>query len=207
MKDKDYNKGMESILKDYLAVYQTTRQLQHPTSDRDIHDHKMTFTEVAFYPDHEPRKATNAYRKMHKRLVKQEDRPCAICGVKQSTLKDTKENPYRASQLETHHTIVEWALMNAIDPVKFNALIRPRLLKEHSHRDLYKQDMTEEEIKDWIDHDEDNIMVLCDVHHRSLYFGVHKVTHPIWSPANLFKEDFESHILSEIAKLKTEEKE
>ena len=66
--------------------------------------------------------------------------------------------------------------------------------------------MTEEEIKDWIDHDEDNLMVLCSTHHRSKYFGIHAISFPIWSPANLFKDDFEEHMIAEIAKLQKEEK-
>lgn len=32
----------------------------------------------------------------------------------------------------------------------------------------------------WIDHHPDNLMVLCDVHHRHAGVGIHAVTAPIW---------------------------
>jgi hypothetical protein len=29
---------------------------------------------------------------------------------------------------------------------------------------------------------EDNLWVLCDVHHRAKFLGIHEITYPIWCP-------------------------
>jgi hypothetical protein len=51
-----------------------------------------------------------------------------------------------------------------------------------------------EEVKAWIDHDEDTLWVLCDVHHRAKYFGIHEITHPIWIPVYLLRDDFAAYV-------------
>jgi len=153
--------------------------------------------EVAFYPPHDVRKESPAYAKSHDDLVRKQDLPCLACGVKQSTLKDPKQNPFGAVQMETHHHVIEWALANAIDPDKFNARVLPGLLRRNPTKyAAMKKGMTQKQILDWVDHDEDNLWVLCDVHHRHVFVGIHAITYPIWGPQDLVDTDL---LQSEIA--------
>ena len=155
--------------------------------------------EIAFYPAHEKRLETPAYKAAHRRLVKVLDLPCLVCGVKNSTLKVPKENPYGASALETHHHVIEWALANAIDPDKFNKIMLPHLRAQRPESALYKKRaLSKREIAAWVDHSEDNLQVLCDVHHRSDYFGIHTISYPIWGPQYLLRDDFEAYVRTEL---------
>jgi hypothetical protein len=36
-----------------------------------------------------------------------------------------------------------------------------------------------------VDHSPDNLWVLCDVHHRHKFVGIHAITYPIWGPQDL----------------------
>src|SRR5262249_53727485 len=120
--------------------------------------------EAAFYPPHDKRKESSDYKKIHDQMVTKEDRPCLVCRVRKSTLSDKEKNPFGAVQLETHHHIIEWALANAIDVDKFNEHIVANLAKRDSKK--YGKPFTHQQILDWVDHDPDNLWVLCDVHHR-----------------------------------------
>lgn len=166
---------------------------------RHIQNH--TVQELQFYPEHDKRLETPAYKATHDRLVHDQKRACLVCGVNVDTLKDAAKNPYGAKQMETHHHIIEWSLMNAIDPAKFNTDLRPNLARRHPAKAIYQRDMTAQEITDWVDHDEDNLWVLCDVHHRARYLGIHEITYPIWSPMDLLKPDFEAWAKGEIARI------
>ena len=160
--------------------------------------------EIAFYPAHDPRRETPEYKKTHRRLVIEQDRPCLICGVRNSTLKDKAHNLYGAKQMETHHHVIEWALANAIDVTKFNKILLPRLRARHPNKEMYrKKALTADEIKAWVDHDEDNLWVLCDIHHRARYFGIHEITYPIWGPVDLLRDDFEDYVRQETKKFES----
>ncbi|TLY35348.1 MAG: hypothetical protein E6K62_04605 [Nitrospirae bacterium] len=104
--------------------------------------------------------------------------------------------------METHHHVIEWALANAISVAKFNKHLLPHLRKRHPNRHEYKQDFSEKQLLDWVDHHEDNLWVLCDVHHRAKYLGIHEITFPIWGPMDLLRDDFEDYVRAEIGKLK-----
>ena len=182
------------------------RLVEHAANLQIVKQHIQNHTihELQFYPEHDQRRETPEYKKVHQHLTQELDLPCLICGVKYSTLKVTKENPYGAKQMETHHHIIEWALQNAIDVTKFNKILRPHLKARHPHKAEYSNDFTEQQISDWIDHSEDNLWVLCDVHHRAKYMGIHEITYPIWSPVSLLRSDFESWVNDEIARIKKE---
>ncbi len=158
--------------------------------------------ERAFYPAHDKRTESPAYATVHHQMTVTDDKHCIVCGVQHSTLADAARNPFGAVQMETHHRTIEWALANAIDPVKFNAHIRPGLLHAAAARqaaagygatpqvyrdfdDKYASDMSADDIKAWIDHGADNLWVLCDVHHRHKFVGIHAVTYPIWGPQDV----------------------
>lgn len=169
-----------------------------------IHGGFNKFEEADFYPEHEKRYETDAYRKIHNHIVTENNAPCVVCGVTSEILKDSvkakdpKYNYYQATQIELHHYHIEWALANAIDIEKFNHLFLPHLKRLHPDEQLYQQDLTGEQIKDWVDHHTHNLMPLCNVHHRHKYWGIHHTTYPTWSPANLFAQNFVEEIIKAI---------
>lgn len=170
-----------------------------------LHGNFRHLTEADFYPAHDKRKESPEYKKVHDDMVHTQGRPCLVCGVTDAVLKDrTKKNdpafnPAGAKQLETHHHVIEWALANAIDPAKFNQHIRPSLAKRHANEAMYQRDMSYQEILDWVDHSPDNLWVLCDVHHRSKYVGIHAITYPIWCPQDLLSIDYLAAVKRKIA--------
>jgi hypothetical protein len=153
------------------------------------HEVERTLKEAIFYPAHDHRTESPGYAKAHHHLAIELDLPCLVCGVRNSTLKDPTVNKVGARDMETHHHIVEWALQNAIDLDKFNGRIWPALRARHAGK--YDLPFTQQSMLDFIDHSEDNLWVLCDVHHRHSLVGIHAVTFPIWSAQDLVKDDFD----------------
>ena len=170
-----------------------------------FHELRRQLEEHAFYPAHKPRQASAAYRAVHEKLVNQNG--CLICGVRNDILTQPARrvnlslNPYGAMQLETHHHVIEWAFANAIDPDKFNESILPSLQREHGTA-KYPGPLSARRIAAWIDHDEDNLWVLCDVHHRARFFGVHEITGPVWGPQHILKDECIARVQAEIAKMR-----
>ncbi|HUO90931.1 MAG TPA: hypothetical protein VMU08_17290 [Rhizomicrobium sp.] len=171
-----------------------------------IHEKQRLLAEIGFYPAHSARKETTDYKKVHHKLVVEQDLPCLVCGVKNSTLKSPAQNRYGARALETHHHVIEWAMANAIDVNKFNRILRPSLARRHPGNALYKKPMSEADVLAWVDHSEDNLWVLCDVHHRAKYFGIHEISYPIWCPMDLFQPQFESYVQKQLKNMSTAEK-
>jgi hypothetical protein len=168
-----------------------------------IHLNRRSLDEMAFYPAHDERKESSAYKQVHEDMVITHDLPCLVCGVKYSTLADLKENRYGSKQMETHHHIIEWALANAIDTDKFNKIMLPNLKHRHPDNPLYqKSGLAKDEVSAWVDHSPDNLWVLCDVHHRAKWFGIHSITYPIWCPMDLLENDFDAYVRAQIAKEK-----
>jgi len=166
-----------------------------------IHKNQRLLKEMAFYPAHDKRTETPAYKKVHKELAVTKDLPCLVCGVRNSTLKDKAKNRYGANAMETHHHVIEWALANAISTDKFNATLFPHLKARHANDPQYKGKtaFTDQDVRDWVDHSPDNLWVLCDVHHRAQFFGIHEITYPIWCPMDLLRKDFEAYVKEQIA--------
>lgn len=177
-----------------------------PSAADDGMDHyhvvERMLDERAFYPAHDKRTESAAYARVHHQMTVTDDKHCIVCGVQHSTLGDAIKNPFGAVQMETHHRTIEWALANAIDPAKFNLHIRPGLLHAaqarasmpgHAatpavYRDfdaLYAADLSGDDIHAWIDHGADNLWVLCDVHHRHKFVGIHAISFPIWGPQDV----------------------
>lgn len=98
------------------------------------------------------------YLRTHHHLVDKLNSPCAICGVCKSTLHNPKENPFEAKDIETHHYPIERSLLNACDIKKLHAIF-PQI-KDHAS------------LESFID-SEENMMVLCDIHHRHPHYGIH----------------------------------
>ncbi len=115
---------------------------------------------VEFFPPHPPRAETAEYRATHKLLVHTLDGACADCGVRTSTLDDPEKNPHGATQLETHHYPIQRELADAVDPLKVG-------------RD-YPEVTDRRTLKLFIDSPK-NMLVLCDVDHRSPARGIHHI--------------------------------
>jgi hypothetical protein len=192
------DKGMVQRLTDQRKIFQYAKR---------VHENPRILQERAFYPEHDKRKETPAYKKVHDHLTKELDLPCLVCGVKRSTLNDKIQNRYGAKQMETHHHIIEWALANAIDAKKFSKIILPHLKARHSDKEEYqKPEFTDEEVRNWVDHSEDNLWVLCDVHHRAKFLGIHEISYPIWCPMDLLRNDFEEYVKKQIEENKPAKK-
>lgn len=172
----------------------------------ELHENPRLLKEIAFYPAHDKRKETPKYAAIHRRLTIEKDLPCMICGVRHSTLADKAENPYRAKAIETHHHMIEWALADAVDLAKFNKTILPHLAERHPQEGDYGKPFTQQQLLDWVDHSPDNLWVLCDVHHRAQYVGVHEISYPIWGPQHLLRGDFLAQVKRQLAVLKTKKK-
>ncbi len=187
-------------------VVQQTLQKRAQRIVKAIHEKHRKLDERAFYPAHSKRRETPAYRKAHDLLVKKKKLPCMICGVTYDILKDKQKradpklNHYGARNLETHHHIIEWALADAVDKDKFNKQILPHLRYRYPHKLEYSRNFTSRQIKAWVDHSLDNLQVLCDVHHRHKWLGVHMITYPVWSPQTLLKDDFIQAVERELSR-------
>ncbi|MGH2506406.1 MAG: hypothetical protein ACRDHZ_03170, partial [Ktedonobacteraceae bacterium] len=125
---------------------------------------------VEMTPPHPPREETPEYVRTHHHLAKVLDSPCAMCGVRNSTLKDPKENPFGAKAIETHHYPIERSLLDACDPKKIG-IVFPQVKDQAS-------------LEAFVD-SEHNMMVLCDVHHRHPLHGIHHLT-----PQDFFVQPF-----------------
>lgn len=115
---------------------------------------------LVFYPAHPPRRDTPEYRATHRLLIDVLDQPCRDCGVRKSTLDNPAENPFDAKQMETHHWPLQRELADALDPRKV-------------HRE-YPQVTDRVSLDKFIDSPA-NMLVLCDVDHRSPTRGIHHI--------------------------------
>ena len=115
---------------------------------------------LEFYPEHPPRADTPEYRATHKLLTHTLDQPCRDCGVRLSTLGDPTQNPLGAKQMETHHWPLQREFADALDPAKVHREF-PEVTDRHS-------------LNMFIDSPK-NMLVLCDVDHRSPTRGIHHI--------------------------------
>lgn len=133
--------------------------------------------ENVWYPAHAPRTESPEYEAIHKKLTIEEDLPCFICDVRNSTLGDPEKNPHGATQMETHHMWVEWSLINACDLDKLDA--------------YFGKQLDQEGWSQFLDHDEQNLIVLCDTHHRHKEAGIHELTYPIWVAQKFLPNEYQ----------------
>lgn len=134
---------------------ETTETLSH------VHATVEGLATVEMMPPHPPREETPEYAKTHHHLVYVLDSPCAMCGVRQSTLNDPKENPFGAVAIEIHHYPIDRSLLDACDPLKIGV--------------VFPQVKDRSSLEAFID-SEQNLMVLCDIHHRHPLHGIHHLT-------------------------------
>jgi hypothetical protein len=125
-----------------------------------VHATTFVVAQVEMTPPHPPREDTPIYMRTHRHLVFTQDTACAICGVRNTTLHVPGENPFGAQAIETHHYPIERSLLNACDPRKVHVIFPE--VKDHGSLEAF------------ID-SEENMMVLCDIHHRHPHYGIHHI--------------------------------
>jgi hypothetical protein len=155
------------------------------------HEVSRTLLEKQLIPEHGQRRSSSAYRATHNRLIRDLHLRCLVCGVNDQLLGSVADNPFVATQMETHHRVVEWSLIKAVDLGQFNARVVPGLHRRWPDKAQYQQPMTQDQMESWIDADEDNMWVLCDVHHRHPLVGIHMISGPIWGPQDLLLAEFQ----------------
>ena len=145
-------------------IVQTTEILSH------VHATSEGVAAVEMTPPHPPREETPEYARAHHHLTQVLDEPCAMCGVRNSTLHNSKQNPFGATAIETHHYPIERSLLDACDPAKVG-IVFPQVKDQAS-------------LEAFVD-SEQNLMVLCDIHHRHPLHGIHHLT-----PQDFFVQPF-----------------
>jgi len=137
--------------------------MQQPTSNELSHVHETTLevATVELTPPHPAREDTPIYEATHKRMVYDLDTPCYVCGVTHTTLSDPTKNPFGAKAMETHHFPVERSLIDACDPIRLG-IDFPAVTDATT-------------AQNWVD-SEDNMLVLCDKHHRDPEIGIHHLS-------------------------------
>lgn len=135
---------------------------------------RHTVHEDVFYPAHPPREETDEYRAIRHKLIVEEDKPCFICGIRNSQLADKKTNPYGVKEMEVHHLWVEWALTDAVDVKRLEAFFHEAI----------------SDVAAWVDHSPHQCLVLCDIHHRHKEAGIHELSFPIWVAQKFVRQDY-----------------
>lgn len=139
-----------------------------------IHVVQHIMHEDVFYPPHAPRTESDEYKAIHHKLVVEDDAPCLICGIRNSQLGDPSINVHGVQEMETHHFWVEWALTGAVDVEKLRSALGLDI----------------PDLASWVDHDPNNLMVLCDRHHRHKEAGIHEVSFPVWVAQKFVRDDY-----------------
>ena len=128
------------------------------------HEESRTIHEFIEYPAHEDRTESSEFRANKRRLVRQLDIGCWICGGKESR--------------EVHH-IHEWSLWNALDPDKVLDSLHAFDPYGYTHAGGDKPIESPDDLR--------NLVVICEKHHRGVNTGVHDLTMPIWFPQRAVK--------------------
>ncbi len=140
-----------------------------------VHITPLSVASEELSPPHPPRVETPEYAKAHHFLIYTKNAPCQVCGVTRRTLKNARRNPFGAKQLETHHAKVERSLADACDWRKV-------------HED-YPSVYDQESFLRWVDSPE-NLIVVCDVHHRSVERGIHHLTVSDWNVQKYLRDGY-----------------
>lgn len=129
------------------------------------HEVSRTIHEYVQYPDHEKRTESAEFRANKRRLVRQLDIGCWICGGK--------------DRREVHH-IHEWSLWTALDHERVLDSLHAFDPYGYTHAGGDKPIESPDDVR--------NLVVLCETHHRGINTGVHDLTMPIWFPQRAVKD-------------------
>lgn len=130
-----------------------------------VHETDESVATVEMTPPHDKRTETPEYKKAHSFLINRRNAACHICGVTKRTLRNPAKNVMHSAQMETHHYPIERSLVDACDPAKV-------------HRD-FPQVYDKPSLMAFVDTPA-NLLVLCDVCHRSLEHGIHHLLTQDW---------------------------
>jgi hypothetical protein len=161
-KDKLYDKEDDN----QNEITEINDEIHTPKDKKVYHEHY-----IVHYPDHPPRKDSEFYKKTHINLCIKQNTPCFICG---KTHRD-------GSQMESHHFFIEKAAESAVDWIKFGEYAQ-NFYNPQSGTNIGKNFDWKEVSKNpdiFVD-SEDNMIVLCEEHHRSNYMGIHHMPFPEW---------------------------
>lgn len=128
-------------------------------------------------PPHPPREDTPAYAAAHRRLVDELDTPCAVCGLRRSQLGDPAHNTVGARAIETHHYPIERSLADACDWRAVAAAFPAAGIVD------------EASFLRFVD-SPGNLLVLCDVHHRSRGAGIHHLLTQEWAVQPFLRKNY-----------------
>lgn len=126
-------------------------------------DQRQTLRLLWHYPAHEARATDPHYRVFEATRRRLRASTLWRCAVRGCTNTD----------LEVHHSKVEFALQNGIDLGEFNA--------------EYGLDLNAAQFHDFIQR-EGNAEVICALHHRGV-LGVHVLPEPAWRALRVWKDD------------------
>lgn len=126
------------------------------------HQQQRTNRYVMHYPEHAPREDDPHYRAFE--AYRRHNRDAATCYVGERA-----GHAQCAGPLELHHAVLEFAVVNAADPVAL-------------HRDFPEvpEDATADEIAAWVASTPGTFRWLCTYHHRGRG-GVHTASHADWT--------------------------
>lgn len=119
---------------------------------------------VFYYPDHQPRETDPHYHLFNaaKKRILAAGVGCWICG--------TREN------LELHHSECEYAAATGVDVERFTELFPDYHVTDEESFLCYVES-------------EGNLQVLCALHHRSPYAGIHHCPFPNWKLQRYWRKD------------------
>lgn len=156
-----------------------------PVTDAASGPHQVprTLHELAFYPAHGPRTSDPHYKvfnKAHHHLVYVLGVGCWIGGATLEQIHAGLPAGHRcggATQLEAHHSVAEFAGLNAVDWQKVAADFPE--VGIHSDEDFLN-----------FAESEGGLSILCDLHHRGPRQGIHSVTYPVWKLDRIARADW-----------------
>jgi hypothetical protein len=148
------------------------------------HSNARTLKEIAYYPEHEPRKDDpnyNVFEAARRHLIDTLNVGCWIGGATKDEIEAGLPEDHRchgATQLEAHHHIAEFAGLSEIDWQKVAADFPT--LGITSDDDFLKAAEAE-----------GGLLILCSKHHRAPYHGIHSITEPVWKLDRYAKDEWE----------------
>ncbi len=145
---------------------------------------RRTLHELAHYPEHGPRETDPHYKIFNRsrhHLIDVLGVGCWIGGATKTQIADglaAGHRCYGATVLEAHHSVAEFAGLNAVDWQKIAADFPT--LGVHSNEDFLSAAESE-----------GGLLIICSKHHRDPQFGIHSITYPVWTLDRYAQESWE----------------
>lgn len=153
-------------------------------ADENAHFEERALRERVAYPPHGPRDSDpyhDVYEHARHHLIYELDVGCWIGGATHDQIQAGLPEGHRchgAAGLESHHSIAEFAGLNAEDWRK--------VAEDFPQAGI----QSDEDFKRYAN-SEGGLMILCDKHHRWAGSGIHSVTYPAWVLDRYARDDWE----------------